>query len=275
VGIEIVDKVAIYGKGGIGKSLIAANISYYYASQGKKILHIGCDPKHDSTIVLLGDVKKMRTVLDVVGENTVTEGAERIINEGKLGIHCCEAGGPPPGQGCGGRGVAKTLELIEEMNLISAGKYSVVLFDVLGDVVCGGFAAPLRLGFAQKVVIVTSEEPMSLFAANNICKAVNTYWENGIFLAGMVVNLKSNDSPRKPVERFAKKVGAGVLGFLERSPLFQEAERRRMSIFEYAGRSKESRAVREIAKAVLLSKRKDSRRPSPMSDEEFFEFIQS
>ncbi|MGC9042469.1 MAG: AAA family ATPase [Myxococcota bacterium] len=266
------ESIAFYGKGGIGKSFISANISYYLAKKKKRVLHIGCDPKHDSTFLLLNDNKRASTVLDMIGDSVTMIDASKIINTGKLGINCVEAGGPPPGVGCAGRGVARTLEFLEESRVIDSKRYDVVIYDVLGDVVCGGFAAPLRLGFAKKVVIVTSEEGMSLYAANNITKAINTYFENGIYLAGLIVNLKRNDADINILKNFAKRINSEVLGFIKRSNLVSEAERERKTLIERFPDSSESKMIARIAED-LYKHRGKYERPRPMEDEEFFEFI--
>jgi nitrogenase iron protein len=266
------ESIAFYGKGGIGKSFISANVSYYLAKKKKRVLHIGCDPKHDSTILLLKDNVRAMTVLDVIGDNITVSDTSKIINEGKLGIECIESGGPPPGVGCAGRGVARTLEFLQENGVIKSRRYDAVIYDVLGDVVCGGFAAPLRLGFAHKVVIVTSEEGMSLYAANNITKAINTYFENGIYLAGLIVNLKNNNADRKILHNFAKRIKTEILGFLSRSPLVAEAEKERKTLIEKYPDSEEAEELGRIAESLYRHKLRYAR-PRPMEDEEFFDFI--
>lgn len=266
------ESIAFYGKGGVGKSFISANISYYFAKKKMKVLHIGCDPKHDSTVLLMKDNRKASTVLDIIGDNVTFSDISGIINEGKLGIHCIEAGGPPPGVGCAGRGVARTLEFLQENRVINSKKYDVVIYDVLGDVVCGGFAAPLRLGFAKKVVIVTSEEGMSLYAANNIARAVNTYFDNGIFLSGLIVNLKNNNTDRNILHSFAGRINSKILGFVRRSDLVFVAEKERKTLIEKYPDSTESGDIGRIAENLYRHKLKYAR-PTPMDDEEFFEFI--
>jgi len=266
------ESIAFYGKGGIGKSFISANISYYLAKKKRRVLHIGCDPKHDSTILLLKENKPAMTVLDVIGDSITVSDTSKIINEGKLGIDCIESGGPPPGVGCAGRGVARTLEFLQENGVIKSKRYDAVIYDVLGDVVCGGFAAPLRLGFAHKVAIVTSEEGMSLYAANNITKAIDTYFENGINLAGLIVNLKNNDADRKVLYNFAKRLNTEIIGFFKRSPIVSEAERERKTLIEKYPNSAEAKELGQIAETLYRHKLKYAR-PKPMEDEEFFEFI--
>jgi len=268
-------RVAIYGKGGVGKSVVATGLSVVLARSGRKVLHVGCDPKHDSAVRLLPPGVKLRTVMEVLGDAPGGGGQEPIVLEGRLGIHCCESGGPQPGLGCGGRGVARMLEYMEETGLMEPGRYDAIVFDVLGDVVCGGFAAPLRLGFADRVVIVTSEEPMALYAANNITRAVTAYQDNGVVLAGLVANLRGSDAPRDKLRRFARRLSTRILATIPRDPQIQESERRRSTVVERAPGSASSRAFRALAAAL---ERTDKRRcvlPTPMEDEEFYRFIDS
>lgn len=266
------ESIAFYGKGGVGKSFISANISYYLASRKRRVLHIGCDPKHDSTFLLLKENARVSTVLDIIGDNIIVNDTYKIINEGKMGIDCIEAGGPPPGVGCAGRGVARTLEFIEEIGITRSRKYNAVIYDVLGDVVCGGFAAPLRLGFAKKVVIVTSEEGMSIYATNNIVKAVNTYFDNGISLVGLVVNLRNNDADRNILLEFARRLNTEILGFIRRSILVFESETERKTIFEKSPRSEEAKEISNIAERIYRHKPKHLR-PTPMSESDLLDFI--
>ncbi|RME28087.1 MAG: hypothetical protein D6806_03470, partial [Deltaproteobacteria bacterium] len=243
-------KLAVYGKGGVGKSMVATALSVLFAKRKKRVLHVGCDPKSDSTARLLEPGQQLSTVLDVLSRQKGGGGAP-LVHVGRLGIHCCEAGGPPPGLGCGGRGVARTLEYLEETEVITGGGYDVIVFDVLGDVVCGGFAAPLREGFAQLVIVVTSEEPMSLYAANNISRAVCVYHENGVHLAGLVGNLRATGPEQeKLLESFAGRLGTGLLGMIPRDPEVIEAERRRLTVVEYNRGAPASKALEKIAKRI-------------------------
>lgn len=267
-------RIAIYGKGGVGKSVVATSLSAYYALQNKSVLHVGCDPKCDSAVRLLDGQGRIPTVLEELAKNPNLASAHSILHTGRHGILCCESGGPEPGVGCGGRGVAKTLEFMDEMEVISGGEHDAVVFDVLGDVVCGGFAAPLRRGFAQKILIVVSEEPMALFAANNISKAVNTYRRNGVFLGGFVANLKSGDADRAMIERFAEALSTRVLAFIPRDTLVQSAERQRLTVIETAPEeSTAAVALAALAEEVLTITPDGLPLPTPLGDEEFFEFI--
>jgi nitrogenase iron protein NifH len=267
------ERIAVYGKGGVGKSVVATSLSISYARKGRKVLHVGCDPKHDSAIRLLNGNGTITTVLDALRDDPNMTSTDRILHAGRLGIQCCEAGGPQPGLGCGGRGVARTLEYLDEMEVLEAGGYDVVMFDVLGDVVCGGFAAPLRQGFARKVIIVISEEPMALFAANNISKAIKTYHENGVVLGGFVASLKSPDADRDMLQRFAETLSSSILAFVPRDPLIIEAEKARRTVLEHAPDSGSAKALDALAQTVLELDLDNLPLPTPMGEEQFFEFI--
>ena len=267
------ERIAIYGKGGVGKSVFATSMSAHYAMAGKKVLHVGCDPKHDSAMRLLDSQSEVRTILDVLGDNPHSEITNEILNLGRHGIHACEAGGPPAGLGCGGRGVARTIEYLDETDFLHSGGYDVVVFDVLGDVVCGGFAAPLRRGFAEKLVIVVSEEPMAVFAANNIARAVLAYERNGVVLAGLVVNLRGGNVDLAPLDGFAERIGTRVLGVIEREVLIMEAEQQQKTIVEYAPESNAARAMAEVADLVLDLRPENVKSPTPMEDNGLLEFL--
>ena len=167
-------KIAVYGKGGIGKSTTVSNVAAVFASQGLRVMQIGCDPKADST-VLLRHGEKVETVLDLVRTRKENFTLEEMAKEGFAGVCCVEAGGPSPGLGCAGRGIIAALEILEKKGAYEKYRPDVVIYDVLGDVVCGGFAAPIREGYASKVLIVTSGEKMALYAANNINNAVKNF----------------------------------------------------------------------------------------------------
>ena len=266
------EKIAIYGKGGIGKSVISTNLSAYYGKIGKKVLHIGCDPKHDSSLKLL-NFPNIKTVLDILKNNPDNITSELIINKGKFNIHCIEAGGPEPGVGCGGRGVAKTIEIIDEAEILNDKSYDMVIFDVLGDVVCGGFAAPLRLGMAEKIFIIISEEPMALFAANNIAKAIKTYHQNNVVLGGFIANLRSDSADISLIENFSKKLNTKIVSIINRDNFIIQSERKRMTVIENDFDSDISKKFALLGNNILKMESTNIPLPTPMTDEEFFDFI--
>ncbi|MDF2803721.1 MAG: nitrogenase iron protein [Anaerocolumna sp.] len=216
-------KIAIYGKGGIGKSTTVSNLSAALASEGKKVMQIGCDPKADSTRNLTKGMK-IPTVLDVLRDNDKVELSD-IIVEGDLGVLCVEAGGPVPGVGCAGRGIITAFEKLEELHAYEIYKPDVIIYDVLGDVVCGGFAMPIRGGYADEVCIVTSGEMMSLYAASNIAHAVKSFGKRGYAsLKGIIFNGKNIENEDSLVESAAKEIETEIIYKIERNPLVQKAE---------------------------------------------------
>jgi len=268
-------RIAIYGKGGIGKSVVATSLSATFATKGMGGLHVGCEPNSDSAVRLMDGYEKVPTVLQMLGDDASAVSTEHILHKGRLGIDCCEAGGPPPGLGCGGRGVARTLEFLEDMEVMESGDYGAVVFDVLGDVVCGGFAAPLRQGFAEKVFIVLSEEPMSVYAANNISRAVEVYQANGICLGGLVINTRDNSHAElEMLEAFAERLSTKVVGRIPRDHKIMEAERKGMTVVEYAPEAPAALAFEELAQAIIDLDGTDVPIPTPMDDPEFYKFME-
>jgi nitrogenase iron protein NifH len=263
-----VERITLFGKGGIGKSTIACGITASLAASGRRVLHVGCDPKHDSTAALLGG----QMIEPVIDRITAVKGVsvEDIVVRSPLGIDCVEAGGPAAGVGCGGRGITRMLEIFEEAGLLAPDRYDLALYDVLGDVVCGGFAAPLRRGIGEKVVIVTSEELMSLYAANNIARAVVHYHSNGIALAGLVVNLKDPDADRHVVERFAERINTKILAWVTRDPLIRQAEFERTTVIESAPLSPIAQTFRELAEQLYALDVRGTPLPTPMEEEQFY-----
>lgn len=264
-------KITIFGKGGIGKSTLSGNLAAVYARRGLKVILVGCDPKHDTTIALT-DGKPIRTVVEQSAFMDSSSGdLSNILVRGRLGVDCVEAGGPEPGIGCAGRGIGRTINILEDAGVLDEGRYDVAIFDVLGDVVCGGFAAPLREGFADKVVIVTSEELMALYAANNIARAIRNYSENGVALCGLVANLRDRDADRGAIERFADEIGTKVLSFFPREAAVREAEFRRVTLVEHAPENELTRKIEALAESLLSFDRKKVAIPDPLSDERFNE----
>ncbi len=258
-------RLAFYGKGGVGKSTISTGVSLHLAQKGLKVLHVGCDPKSDSSLVLVRD-SPFRTVISRLGERSVDElEPSDLIMKGVAGIDCIESGGPEAGIGCGGRAVSKAFEVYDELGIVEDGGYDVVVYDVLGDVVCGGFAAPMRRAAGSLVSIVLSEEVLACFAANNIARAVERYANNGIALAGFVVNLRSNHADLVPIQRFADAIGTQVLAVVPRDPLVGDAELHRQSIVEFAPGSPVARTVRYLGDSLLKLDRNTLSVPAPLS----------
>ena len=226
-------KIAIYGKGGIGKSTIASNLAAAFAVQGRRVIQIGCDPKADSTINLLGG-EPLQPVMNYLREtDDDPETFEQISREGFGGVLCIETGGPTPGLGCAGRGIIATFNLLEDLRLFETWKPDVVLYDVLGDVVCGGFAAPIREGYAEKVLIVTSGEKMALYAANNINTAVANFEDRGYArVAGIVLNHRNVVGETEKVQAFADEHGLPIVAQIPRSDDITRCEDRGMTVIE-------------------------------------------
>jgi|JI10StandDraft_1071094.scaffolds.fasta_scaffold75763_3 nitrogenase iron protein NifH len=258
------ERIAFYGKGGIGKSTVATSSSLMLSRMGHRVLHVGCDPKHDSSLVLVKDPVKFKTVMDKVFADEDID-REDLVMEGIEGIDCVEAGGPEAGRGCGGRAVSRAFEIFEEVDLVDD-RYDVVVYDVLGDVVCGGFAAPMRRSAGSKVCVVLSEEMMAAYAANRIAAAVAEFKDNGIVLAGLVVNLRNNRCDLTPIRRFADCLQTEVLGVLPRDPLVCEAELYRKSIVDYAPESPVAVGIRAILDKVLNLDRASRPVPTPLLD---------
>jgi nitrogenase iron protein len=216
-------QIAVYGKGGIGKSTIAANVSAAMAVSGSRVLQIGCDPKQDSTRLLL-EGRRVMTVLDYLRNTSPNDRSlGSIVHAGFAGVDCVEAGGPEPGVGCAGRGILSALDLLESLGIGASG-YDIVLYDVLGDVVCGGFAVPLRDRYADFIYIVTSGEFMSLYAANNILRGVRNFEERGLKMAGLILNGRGLSDEDDRVKRFADAVRLPVAASFPRSPEIGSAE---------------------------------------------------
>lgn len=225
-------KFAIYGKGGIGKSTITSSLSAAFSTLGYKVLQIGCDPKADSTSNLLGgDV--ITPVTDYLRTHEDYPSLEEIALTGYNGIHCIEAGGPTPGIGCAGRGILTTFNLLEDLEAFEVFKPDIVLYDVLGDVVCGGFAAPIRNGYADKVLIVTSGEKMSLFAAQNICNAISNFQgRNYAHAYGVILNRRNVPDEEKYVNEFALRNNLPILADIPRDTNIQLYENRGKTVIE-------------------------------------------
>lgn len=244
-------KVAIYGKGGIGKSTVTSNLAAAFANMGKRVIQIGCDPKADSTINLLGG-EPLRPVMNFMREeDEEPDELAQISKEGYGGILCIETGGPTPGLGCAGRGIIATFQLLEDMELFERYKPDVVLYDVLGDVVCGGFAAPIREGYASKVLIVTSGEKMALYAANNISSAVRNFEDRSYArVFGVVLNHRNVENEKKKVQAFAEKIGVPIVGEVPRSDEIIHWEEQGKTVIEGDPDSEVSKCFFDLAELL-------------------------
>jgi nitrogenase iron protein NifH len=243
-------QIAMYGKGGIGKSTVVANLTAALSEKGYKIMQVGCDPKHDSTRMLMGG-RFIPTVLDTmrdVGEEKVT--LDKILYTGYNGIKCVESGGPDPGVGCGGRGIITAIGLLEKLGGYHENP-DFVFYDVLGDVVCGGFAMPIRQGYAKEIYLVVSGELMALYAANNICKAVRRFGERGqTALGGIICNSRNVDNERALVEEFAQRIGSKLVEFIPRDNIVQRAEINKKTVIEFAPDSNQAKIYRSLAEKI-------------------------
>lgn len=245
-------KVAIYGKGGIGKSTVTSNLAAAFANMGKRVIQIGCDPKADSTINLLGG-EPLRPVMNFMREeDEEPDELAQISKEGYSGILCIETGGPTPGLGCAGRGIIATFQLLEDMDLFAHYKPDVVLYDVLGDVVCGGFAAPIREGYAEKVLIVTSGEKMALYAANNISSAVRNFEDRSYArVFGIVLNHRNVENEMEKVQAFSEKIGVPIVGEVPRSDEIIRWEDQGKTVIEGNPDSEISKCFFDLAELLL------------------------
>ncbi|WP_196600839.1 AAA family ATPase [Pectinatus frisingensis] len=256
-------KIAIYGKGGIGKSTTTANLSAAFSEMGLKVCQVGCDPKNDSTRLLLGHICR-KTVLDVVRDNDAIT-SEDIVHTGYNQISCIEAGGPEPGVGCAGRGIIVALEKVRELNVLS--DMDAVLYDVLGDVVCGGFAVPIREGYATDIYIISSGELMSLYAANNIAKGIKRFALRGVVrLGGIIGNSRNTLNEKKLLQEFAARLNTYLITFIPRDSIVNEAENKRQTVIQYAADSDQAKVYRKLANMVLHNAKMTV--PTPMDFEE-------
>lgn len=242
-------KIAIYGKGGIGKSTLAQNMAAALAQDGARVLLVGCDPKSDSTRLLLHG-RAETTVLQALVDFEVDASVDALVRTGFAGIDCVESGGPEPGVGCAGRGIITAISYLEQEGVYDRG-YDYVIYDVLGDVVCGGFAMPIREGKADEVYIVCSGEMMSLYAANNIAKGVERYANRGqVRLGGLVCNARMVEREAEIVSRFSERIGSRMLCFVPRDNVVQRAELARQTVMEHAPECNQAQEYRNLAKVV-------------------------
>jgi len=224
--------LAFYGKGGVGKSTVVSNLTATLAARGRRILQVGCDPKRDSSRNLIARFPPT-TLMDLLGAGKSNLQPSDIVMDGGANVECIEVGGPKPGVGCAGRGLGRLFEELETMEIFDRG-YDYVFYDVLGDVVCGGFAVPMRDGYAEEVYVVTSGEFMSLYAANNIARGIANYADQGdIRMGGLIANCKDLAFDKDLIERFADRIGTHVVAWLQWDKVVYEAERRRMPVVRY------------------------------------------
>jgi len=248
-------QVAIYGKGGIGKSTTTQNTVAGLASIGKKVMIVGCDPKADSTRLIL-HAKAQNTVMDLVRELGTVEDLEvdDVMKIGYGGVKCVESGGPEPGVGCAGRGVITAINFLEENGAYSD-DLDFVFYDVLGDVVCGGFAMPIREGKAEEIYIVCSGEMMAMYAANNIAKGILKYASSGkVRLGGLICNSRNTDREDELIMALAARLGTQMIHFVPRDNQVQRAELRRMTVIEYSPEHKQAEEYRTLAQKIQDNK---------------------
>jgi nitrogenase iron protein NifH len=260
-------KVAIYGKGGIGKSTTTQNTVAGLAEMGKKVMVVGCDPKADSTRLLLGGLAQ-RTVLDTLREEGEDVELEDVRKVGFGGTLCTESGGPEPGVGCAGRGIITSINLLEQLGAYAGSEeLDYVFYDVLGDVVCGGFAMPIREGKAQEIYIVVSGEMMAMYAANNICKGIVKFAEaGGVRLGGLICNSRKVDNELEMIQALADKLGTQMIHFVPRDNMVQRAEINRKTVIEYDAAHTQAEEYRILAKKIDGNEMKVI--PTPLEIEE-------
>ena len=263
-------EIAIYGKGGIGKSTRSSNISAALSMAGKKVLQIGCDPKHDSTRLLMGG-KRITTVLDYIKcVNPTDYKTEDILTCGFCGTGCIEAGGPTPGVGCAGRGIITAFELIDKLHIKE--QYDTIVYDVLGDVVCGGFAVPIRREYADTVFLVTSGEYMSIYAANNILRGIKNYDGQERRVAGILYNCRNVKNEDERIKAFSEAVGLPVFAKVPRNDIFALAEKKNVTVMEMTeGRNEIAEIFNDIAARILSGPKLYPAKP--LSDEDLEEVI--
>lgn len=245
-------KIAVYGKGGIGKSTMTSNLAAAFAVLGRKVIQIGCDPKADSTSNLLSG-EPLIPVMNYLREHEEDPSSlSEISRKGFGNVLCIETGGPTPGLGCAGRGIIATFNLLDELELLETEKPDVVLFDVLGDVVCGGFAAPIREGYADTVLIVTSGEKMALYAADNISTAVKNFEDRGYAsVGGIILNRRNVPEEEERVRSFAAKKGIDVIADIPRSDLINQAEDLGKTVIEKFPDSEIAGKFMDLARSLL------------------------
>ena len=249
-----VRQIAIYGKGSIGKSTIASNISLALIEMGHKVMQIGCSPKADSTVLLTGGDITEKDILSTTRETGAEEDVVlSCVQEGYKGVLCAESGGPEPGAGCAGRGVALALACLNQFKVYDKFEVDFVIYDAIADVVCGGFGQPMKAGYAREVYLVTSGEMMSIYSANNICVAVKTVAESGADtrIGGLICNLRGVASEVPLLEEFAKRISVPIMGFIPRSEIIQQAEAQGGTVMQFFPDSDIANLYRGLAKKIV------------------------
>ena len=263
-------QIAIYGKGGIGKSTTTQNLTAGLVELGKQVMVVGCDPKADSTRLLLGGLAQ-RTVLDTIREEGEDVELDSILKEGYGGTRCVESGGPEPGVGCAGRGIITSVGMLERLGAYTD-DLDYVFYDVLGDVVCGGFAMPIREGKAQEIYIVASGEMMALYAANNISKGIAKYARTGgVRLGGIICNSRNVDREKDLLRAFAKELGTQLIYFVPRDNLVQHAEINKQTVIQYKPDSNQAKEYLSLAEAIDNNELFTI--PTPMTQERLEEIL--
>lgn len=265
-------KIAIYGKGGIGKSTTTQNTVAGLAEMGRRVMVVGCDPKADSTRLLLGGLSQ-NTVLDTLRNEGEDVELEDIRKKGFKGVICVESGGPEPGVGCAGRGIITSINLLEQLGAYAPSeKLDYAFYDVLGDVVCGGFAMPIREGKAKEIYIVVSGEMMAMYAANNIAKGIVKYANSGsVRLAGLICNSRNTDREADLIEALAARLGTQMIHFVPRDNVVQRAEIRRMTVIEYDPAAAQADEYRSLAQKIINNKKLVV--PKPLTMDELEELL--
>src|SRR5512138_1519870 len=260
-------KIAIYGKGGIGKSTTTQNTVAGLVEKGRKVMVVGCDPKADSTRLLLGGLVQ-NTVLDTLRAEGESVELEDISKTGYKGVICVESGGPEPGVGCAGRGIITSINMLEQLGAYDLDKeLDYAFYDVLGDVVCGGFAMPIREGKAQEIYIIVSGEMMAMYAANNICKGIVKFAEaGGVRLGGIICNSRNVDNERQMIEAFAEKLGTQMIHFVPRDNMVQRAEINRKTVIEFDPAHSQADEYRTLA--AKIEKNENFVIPQPLEIQE-------
>ena len=260
-------KIAFYGKGGIGKSTIASNTATAFASKGLNVLFIGCDPKADSVKNITG--KKIKPIINGILEKGDLLSESDFLHKGFLNIACIETGGPSPGVGCAGRGIISMVEELEKHNVFLK-NWDVIIFDVLGDVVCGGFAVPMREGYVDSVFIVSSGEYMSIYAANNILKSINAFSKNREpFLGGLIYNHRQNDLEVSLIKRFAEKAKVPIISEIPFARELIISELEHQTVIQKYPESDIANIFLQTADAIFCGK--DKVIPNPLKENELEE----